>query len=180
MLNCVKCENYICMHCSRGLIKQELKSTRNLIPPPEEIHIKCPHCQAQSETQKQLFVDVDKRKPVKLYTDSPTGTVLMTNDWGLGGGGAHEEFKISVSRFSLRPTIRADLRSETKQKMGLVIQYPVVKTPLNNELKMNSSQGSFFGQFINRAHLEVLKKEDLEDQFLAKKLVDIICSPRAH
>lgn len=36
------------------------------------------------------------------------------------------------------------------------------------------------GHFVNRAHLEVLRHEDLEDQLLAKKLVDIICfSPRA-
>ena len=31
---------------------------------------------------------------------------------------------------------------------------------------------------MNKAHLEVLKSEDIEDQLLSKKLVDIICSPR--
>lgn len=31
------------------------------------------------------------------------------------------------------------------------------------------------GHFVNRAHLEVLKSEDLEDQLRAKRLVDIIC-----
>lgn len=35
------------------------------------------------------------------------------------------------------------------------------------------------GEFVNRAHMEVLKNENLEDQILSKKLVDIICfSPR--
>ena len=34
---------------------------------------------------------------------------------------------------------------------------------------------AMIGQFVNRAHLEVLKSEDLEDQLMAKKLVDIIC-----
>jgi hypothetical protein len=29
-----------------------------------------------------------------------------------------------------------------------------------------------------RAHLEVLKQEDIEDQFLSKKISDILCSPR--
>jgi hypothetical protein len=29
-----------------------------------------------------------------------------------------------------------------------------------------------------RAHLEVLKQEDIEDQFLSKKIADILCSPR--
>lgn len=38
--------------------------------------------------------------------------------------------------------------------------------------------GGFGHNFIRRAHLEVLKEEDLEDQFLSKKMVDIICSPR--
>ena len=33
-------------------------------------------------------------------------------------------------------------------------------------------------QFIRRAHLEVLKQEDIEDQLLTKKIADIICSPR--
>lgn len=32
--------------------------------------------------------------------------------------------------------------------------------------------------FIMRAHLEVLKQEDIEDQFLSKKIADILCSPR--
>lgn len=34
---------------------------------------------------------------------------------------------------------------------------------------------AMIGQFIKRAHLEVLKSEDIEDQLLSKKLVDIIC-----
>ena len=33
-------------------------------------------------------------------------------------------------------------------------------------------------KFIERAHLENLKVEDIEDQMLAKKITDIICSPR--
>lgn len=33
-------------------------------------------------------------------------------------------------------------------------------------------------KFIERAHLENLKVEDLEDQMLAKKITDIMCSPR--
>jgi len=33
-------------------------------------------------------------------------------------------------------------------------------------------------KFIEQAHLENLKVEDLEDQMLSKKVVDIMCSPR--
>lgn len=32
--------------------------------------------------------------------------------------------------------------------------------------------------FIRKAHLEVLKSEDIEDQINARRLSDILCSPR--
>lgn len=45
-----------------------------------------------------MFKDIDKSKPVKLYTDSPVGTILMTNDHN----GLQEELKVSVTKFNVR------------------------------------------------------------------------------
>ena len=80
MLECNFCENYLCMYCARDLIKQELKRTKQLVPvPPEDqIEISCPHCLQQSVNGQYLYADIDKSKPVKLYTDSPQGTVILT------------------------------------------------------------------------------------------------------
>lgn len=47
------------------------------MPPEDEINISCPHCMQQSEIDVYLFSDIDKSKPLKVYTDSPTGTVVL-------------------------------------------------------------------------------------------------------
>lgn len=94
MLDCIECANYICMLCARGLIKQELRRTKQLQPPPETIKLSCPHCMSHSE--EVLFQDIDKSKPLKIYTDSPEGTVIMASEFG-----RQEEFKVSVQGFKL-------------------------------------------------------------------------------
>lgn len=68
-------------------------------PMPKQIQIACPHCCKQTtENDTIIFRDVDKSKPVKFYTDSPQGTIVMTNDWT----GLHEELKVTVSKFSVK------------------------------------------------------------------------------
>lgn len=105
------------------------------------------------------------------------------------------ELKVSLAR------LRSDDIPDVKHKVGIVIEYVPghVPAPLPQSQRdlppklMNRRQsigtsavmpGSIGGpasigqHFIQRAHLEVLKQENLEDQFLAKKMADIICSPR--
>jgi hypothetical protein len=79
ILECTHCENYLCMYCARDLIKFELKRTKQLVPlPPEdELQIACPHCLELSVTGECLFRDVVKSKPAKIYTDSPSGTLIL-------------------------------------------------------------------------------------------------------
>ena len=92
MLECVYCENYICMFCARDLIRTELKRTRSLVPlpPDNQLYITCPQCMKSSVTQ--IFRDVQKTKPLKYYTDSPMGgnTQVVLNF-----GMEEEELKIS-------------------------------------------------------------------------------------
>ena len=67
------------MFCARDLIKYELRSTRllNPQPPEDQIQIACPHCMQESDCGRPLFQDVDKSQPAKVYTDSPTGSVIL-------------------------------------------------------------------------------------------------------
>lgn len=103
------------MHCARGLIKQELKRTKALDPVPKQIQIACPHCcRLTVEGDSLLFRDVDKSKPVKHYTDSPQGTIVMANDWA----GTHEELKVSVSKFS----VKFDQSSKVLKKEGIIVR----------------------------------------------------------
>jgi len=61
-----------------------LRRTKALNPPPDNINITCPHCmQSTTEESPLLFEDIDKSKPVKLYTDSPNGTIVLTHDMGI-------------------------------------------------------------------------------------------------
>jgi len=39
--------------------------------------------QSTTEESPLLFEDIDKSKPVKLYTDSPNGTIVLTHDMGI-------------------------------------------------------------------------------------------------
>jgi len=36
--------------------------------------------QSTTDDNPTLFEDIDKSKPVKLYTDSPNGTIVLTHD----------------------------------------------------------------------------------------------------
>jgi len=64
ILECLSCENYLCIFCVRDLIKTELKRTRQLspMPPESDIQIFCPQCMNKDEP---IFQDVDKTRPVK-------------------------------------------------------------------------------------------------------------------
>lgn len=86
--------------------------------------------------------------------------------------------KVSIAK------IRSD---DLPDKVGLRIEYseekPMRKPPVrgvsNRRQSINALGGGAMGKnFIQRAHLEVLKSEAIEDQFLAKKMADILCSPR--
>lgn len=66
------------------------------VPPEDQIEIQCPHCLQQSINGQYLYQDVDKAKPVKLYTDSPTGTVILTPGcFGLLTAGGPENIVLS-------------------------------------------------------------------------------------
>jgi len=86
------------MYCARDLIKFELRRTKQLdpVPPEDEIQISCPHCLELSDptdaTDGYLFRDVDKNKPLKIYTDSPTGTLIIgAFPVTVGGGDERDE-----------------------------------------------------------------------------------------
>ena len=53
------------------------------MPPECDIQIFCPQCMNKDEP---IFQDVDKTRPVKQYTDSPTATVML----GITSGGFQE------------------------------------------------------------------------------------------
>ena len=54
--------------------------------------IQCPLCMHSSS--EHLFEDVDKSKPMRLYTDSPTGTMRLSVMDNFGKA-ADEEIKIN-------------------------------------------------------------------------------------
>ncbi|CDW89255.1 UNKNOWN [Stylonychia lemnae] len=179
MLNCIACKNYVCLPCSRDLIKQELRRTKTLVPPPENICITCPHCMKSSTDDNPiLFEDIDKTKPLKLYTDSPTGTIVLTHDIGI-----QEELKISMTKFNIGKDVQglSFNKNSTQKKQGIMIKLPQSISGSNQFGHQANQQSckSLVGQFVNKAHLEVLKSQDIEDQLYARKLVDILCfSPR--
>lgn len=102
ILECVSCDNYLCISCARDLIKYELKRTKALVPQPseDEVQITCPHCLKQSVTSECLYQDVDKTKQLKVYTDSPLcsggGTVILGITTGGGGTPHFDEAVLNV------------------------------------------------------------------------------------
>eukprot|EP00347_Sterkiella_histriomuscorum_P015322 403357463 len=182
ILNCVYCKNYVCLPCARAIIKQELRRTKAMNPVPKQIHITCPQCAVSSTNEELiLFEDIDKSQPVRYYSDSPTGTIVLTHEQGL-----IDECRISISKFNMRGLNDDKLRSlgkSSSSKQGIIIKLPQSNYGSNqfgrDSIANQSNSKSIFGQFVQKAHLQVLRSQDIEDQMASKKLVDILCfSPR--
>lgn len=122
------------MHCSRDLIKVELKRTRALQPMPAEdqIHISCPFCQKLSKSKQCLFQDVDKTKTIKVYTDSPNNSAMLE----IADCCAPTEIT-ALNNLNLRISINKISKKGDVSKAGLRIEYPIMRVEDQEEMNLD-------------------------------------------